>query len=795
MRSGRRDALADEALVVAALRGDRRALDDLIAAYMPLVYNIVGRALDGHSDVDDVVQETLVRAVEGLGDLRDPAAFRPWLAAIAIRCVRDRWRAGQVRQVAPLGSGGDPDVPLDAVDPGADFVDLTILRLELSGQRRETALATRWLDPDDRELLALWWLEAAGEMSRAELVEALGLTAGHTSVRVQRMKQQLETARTVVRALSAVPQCAELAELARRWDGRPTSVWRKQFARHTRECVECGVQAQGLVPAERLLIGLGLVPVPVLLAAKWSALGSGASAGAATQTPSGAVVGRARHAGGETHRAGWVAGHASAKLVAAATGVVLAAGAAVVYASSGTAQQKPAAAAPPTPLSTLTSHPSQTTTTSPPPAPSPTPTTPAPGTLPPGLTTTTLGLPAALSYLESGYNEMPEWKRIDTETAPDGSVQIAWPAADGVHVTPLTAALQRRGPDVVVPGAREVGGLVAHNDGFALLTRVPDSNKWGDTAAALVRYRDGARVFLRKLTGSASNDTSPVLDSQLKWDGSRYGAYFVVHGAGGFADGHYGDKLSYVNGNGAVLSGGWDWGCSHNEGIALYPETSGAFTSLCFDDWRSGLFVSTGIGAPDEAPVVQREQCWAGYCGGTFPGNAGAIVKSTSGRYATAFASRGSASAGKNPADSSGRGWSVTPRTATHQVAVAFLKNGSTPDGSPVLLTNEPGTDHVNVRIAPFGPGRLLVSWEDILNASCNAGTCSGKFGGTHLRIFDWSGKALAADQVVDARIAGDIAALPDGSLVWGFVRATPDYSGPLSGSPTASTLTIARLG
>lgn len=791
MRSGRRDAVADQALVVAAQRGDRRALDDLVAAYMPLVYNIVGRALDGHSDVDDVVQETLVRAVEGLRDLRDPAAFRPWLAAIAIRCVRDRWRAQQARPVAPLGSGGDPDAPLDAVDPGADFVDLTILRLELSGQRRETVLATRWLDPDDRELLTLWWLEAAGEMSRAELVETLGLTAGHTSVRVQRMKQQLETARTVVRALSAVPRCAELAELTRRWNGRPTSVWRKQFARHTRECVDCGVQAQGLVPAERLLMGLGLVPVPVHLAAKWPALGSGTS-------PAGAAVGRARHASGEARRAGWVAGHASAKVVAVAAGVVLTAGAAAAYAASGSAPQRHAAAAAPTTISALTTHASQSTTTSPPQPSSSTSTTSAPppgaGTTVPGLTTASLDLPSALSYLESGYNEMPEWTRIDTETAPDGTVQIAWPAADGVHVTPLTATLQRRGPDVVVPGAREVGGLVAHNDGFALLTRVPDSNKWGDTAAALVRYRDGARVFLRKLTGSASNDTSPVLDSQLKWDGSRYGAYFVVHGAGGFADGHYGDKLSYVNGNGSVLSGGWDWGCSHNEGIALYPETSGAFTSLCFDDWRSGLFVSTGIGAPDEAPVVQREQCWAGYCGGAFPDNAGAIVKSPSGRYATAFASRGSASAGKNPADSSGRGWSVTPRTATHQVAVAFLKNGSTPDGSPVLLTNEPVTDHVNVRIAPFGTGRLLVSWEDVLNASCNAGTCTGKFGGTHIRVIDWSGKTLAADQVVDARIAGDIAVLPDGSLVWAYVRATPDDSGPLSGSPTSSTLTIARL-
>ncbi len=45
-------------------------------------------------------------------------------------------------------------------------MDLTILRLGLSGQRREVAEATRWLDEDDRELLALWWQEAAGELTR-----------------------------------------------------------------------------------------------------------------------------------------------------------------------------------------------------------------------------------------------------------------------------------------------------------------------------------------------------------------------------------------------------------------------------------------------------------------------------------------------------------------------------------------------------------------------------------------------------------------------------------------------------
>ncbi|MHA5050576.1 hypothetical protein [Streptomyces sp. SD15] len=413
----------------------------------------------------------------------------------------------------------------------------------------------------------------------------------------------------------------------------------------------------------------------------------------------------------------------------------------------------------------------------------------------PAVTNTTVNLAAKFPYLSAGYNNTREWTRTATAVAPNGTLRVAWPASDGIHVTPLTAAGKRSAADTVVKGAKEVGGLVAHNDGFALLTRVADTNKWKETAAALIRYKNGKQAFRTKLTGTASHDTAPLLDGQLTWNGTKYGTYFVVHGAGGAADGHFGDKLAYVSSKGAKMAGGWGWGCSHNEGIALHAETTGAFTSLCFDDWRSGLFVSTGIGAPDSAPTVRREQCWAGYCGGTFAGRTGELVKSSTGRYATAFASRGAASAAKNPDDASGRGWTVKPKTKTHQVAVAFLKNRNTPAGKPVYLTNTPGTEHVNVHVAPYGKDRLLVSWESLKNAKCANGTCTGTFTGTHLRLIDWNGAFKTPDKVVQARISGDIATLKDGSLTWAYAPVTPSYTAALSGSsPTAKTLKIARL-
>lgn len=56
--------------VEAAKAGDEEAREQLVAAYLPLIYNVVGRALDGHADVDDVVQETMLRVLESLADLR-----------------------------------------------------------------------------------------------------------------------------------------------------------------------------------------------------------------------------------------------------------------------------------------------------------------------------------------------------------------------------------------------------------------------------------------------------------------------------------------------------------------------------------------------------------------------------------------------------------------------------------------------------------------------------------------------------------------------------------------------------
>ncbi|WP_031064234.1 sigma-70 family RNA polymerase sigma factor [Streptomyces sp. NRRL WC-3742] len=317
---------ADHAgLVVAAQAGDERAREELIAAYLPLLYNIVGRALSGHADVDDVVQETLLRVVRDLPALRSPESFRSWLVSIALRQISTHRHR--------LGVFADRTVVIDEAyripDGRAEPQDTAILRLHVSDERRQVVEAGRWLDPDHRVLLSLWWQEGAGSLSRDDLAAATGLTAAHVGVRLQRMREQLDLSRTIVSALNTDPRCPGLDEAVAGWDGLPASVWRKRIARHTRDCPACAPATTERIPAELLLLRVAPLAVPVGLLA--ALVAKGLLPGTAL---SGAGAASVAAGGGSLH--GSLAAKLSAvtahPLLSLAAGAVLVTGATATYA-------------------------------------------------------------------------------------------------------------------------------------------------------------------------------------------------------------------------------------------------------------------------------------------------------------------------------------------------------------------------------------------------------------------------------------------------------------------------------
>ncbi|WP_254552470.1 sigma-70 family RNA polymerase sigma factor [Kitasatospora sp. MMS16-BH015] len=380
---------ADHAgLVVAAQAGDDRAREELIAAYLPLLYNIVGRALSGHADVDDVVQETLLRVVRDLPGLRTPESFRSWLVSITLRQIsthRHRQRVFADRTAVIDEAHRIPDT-------GGESEDMTILRLQVSDQRRQVVEAGRWLDPDHRVLLSLWWQEGAGSLSRADLAAATGLTAAHVGVRLQRMREQLDLSRTIVVALGADPRCQRLDQVLVGWDGRPASVWRKRIARHTRDCPVCAPTTAERIPAELLLLRVAPLAVPAGLVAALAAKGllSGAALGATGLTTAQVAVGTATGGGGlHGSLVAKLSAATAHPLVALATGAVLVTGAAATYAVwPEPAPRVPGATAAPT-------------------AGDPTPTTTPTATIPSATTPAGTGTPSADSTSADGTSARP----------------------------------------------------------------------------------------------------------------------------------------------------------------------------------------------------------------------------------------------------------------------------------------------------------------------------------------------------------------------------------------------------
>ncbi|GIG48382.1 hypothetical protein Dsi01nite_064230 [Dactylosporangium siamense] len=240
---------------MAAVRaGERGAMRALAARYLPLVYTVVGRAAEPGLDVDGIVRETMAGLVAGVPTLREPTRLRAWVVTIAVRHLADARRQRPTpgdRRTDPAAVGG-----------------LVLLRQALTREQREVAEATRWLDPPYRDLLSLWWLEVGGHLSRFDVAAAVALPVPHVAVRVQRMREQLDTARRVVGVLRGRPACDDLPALVAGWDGQPDPLWRKRIGRHLRGCHGCAERVGGrLVPPERLLAGLPPLVPPDLAAA------------------------------------------------------------------------------------------------------------------------------------------------------------------------------------------------------------------------------------------------------------------------------------------------------------------------------------------------------------------------------------------------------------------------------------------------------------------------------------------------------------------------------------------------
>ena len=98
----------EQDLIDACRRGERAALEAVFVTYAPYLERVLWRVAGRSLDVEDLLQSTLMAAMEAFPRFRGEAHVRTWLARIAVRTAHDRLRSAAHRLRAHV-----PD--LDAV--------------------------------------------------------------------------------------------------------------------------------------------------------------------------------------------------------------------------------------------------------------------------------------------------------------------------------------------------------------------------------------------------------------------------------------------------------------------------------------------------------------------------------------------------------------------------------------------------------------------------------------------------------------------------------------------------------
>jgi RNA polymerase sigma-70 factor (ECF subfamily) len=142
----------DSGLVRAARQGDRPAFGHLYQRYRRMVHGVLLSYLS-YSEVEDVMQDVFLHAMERIRDLRDDGAFGGWLARMARnRAIDHRRRERPTVEVTERNAGSEAPreaaMALEAVQrlPEA-YRETLVLRL-VEGMTGPEIAARTGLTPD-----------------------------------------------------------------------------------------------------------------------------------------------------------------------------------------------------------------------------------------------------------------------------------------------------------------------------------------------------------------------------------------------------------------------------------------------------------------------------------------------------------------------------------------------------------------------------------------------------------------------------------------------------------------------
>ena len=161
--------LDERRAVEQARKGNESAWRSLYETYADFVFRLAMRRVGDRDAALDVVQETFIRASTAIDGFRGDAAFKSWIARIAINEATNHTRRRVRRRETPLEA-------VEHAPSGAEAPDQKAVRKDMA----ERAFAfIRQLPNQQRDVLLLRTTEG---LSYAEIATVLGSTEG--SVRV-----------------------------------------------------------------------------------------------------------------------------------------------------------------------------------------------------------------------------------------------------------------------------------------------------------------------------------------------------------------------------------------------------------------------------------------------------------------------------------------------------------------------------------------------------------------------------------------------------------------------------------
>ncbi len=181
----------DFQLVQRTVAGDQKAFELLVIKYQRRIERLIGRMVRDVDLVEDIAQETFIRAYRALHQFRGDAQFYTWLYRIAVNTAKK----------ALVDMKRDPTIPESALRPGSDDDDETYRpgNEPISEETPETILAAHEIanaveaamEALPAELRQAVTLREIDGMSYEEIAEVMNCPIGTVRSRIFRAREAI----------------------------------------------------------------------------------------------------------------------------------------------------------------------------------------------------------------------------------------------------------------------------------------------------------------------------------------------------------------------------------------------------------------------------------------------------------------------------------------------------------------------------------------------------------------------------------------------------------------------------